>query len=270
MPHSVPRSYEKIASAFVDMGCDITAPSFCHSPAFLHAERTVKTIVDDYADFVLTRPVADVAAVRATILKTCDFIHRKLKAEGQLGACIDISMLVCEFLAAQGIWSFATKGGLTLHQPSAPRSAWLRMAPITATDNPSSTGHSWVVVPPFDVVDLTVFLQPYPEPWARQLDHGFIAESNMDSTSAVVEDLVDPDAMDAVQQAGGLDAVFNDTPTLERRIKEIGPKRLHLPDVELRYIATGAALAESPLRRMRNIELGGKFAADLYDEFLDS
>lgn len=264
------RLYESLRDGFERMGCDTSTPGFYHSQGFLEAEQQDPTILERYADFVLARP-QDEQELKTSVEKiraAADFLHQRVAESGRLGACIDASLVLSEFLNQLGVWNYVVKGAASVFFPRRAGIEPMKMQPIMVSGNPASTGHAWVVAPPFVVVDLTISLQPYPEGAKSFLPAGYVAEQRAKTARPNASDLVEAvDLLSArLGRAATLRDVFKLDPGLEARITKYGCREASAGRVLVRYTACGIGASDTPLEAMMTT-LGGLRAPELYAEF---
>lgn len=259
-------SREALEATFMRLGCRDLVPGFYNDKAFLKAEQREPELLDRYAEYVLARGQDADVDVEGVVRTTCDFLFTALCRHGRLGACIDISTLVSEFLGRQRVWSFVATGGARVDFPKV-HSPELRMSPITAPDNPASTGHAWVVAPPFQVLDLTIFLQPYPPSVLSYVPHEYVAARGMGRIEPELEDLVDPEVEAEVRQAGGLRYLRTNHPKIFARATRFGAYALDAEDVRVRWVATSVIANDKPLEEWRTIQLDGLWPSALWAAF---
>ena len=248
------------------LGVNTSKPGFYDQPAFLAAEKTDPALLEAYADFVEERVHSKdyLASAERAVEQTTTFLYERLLADGRKGACVDISLVLSQFLERQGIWNYLVKGALTVVFPPSSGFDPRYFCPLTFGNNPAVTGHAWVCAPPFRIVDLTLTMQPYTGGEEKYLDGPVLAKSGR-PTSVTAVDLFDspppgypyPTLKDAQES----------DPTLLKRIKRYGAIEVPVRHTRLRYFACSPSAPDLPLEKARNLNLSGKWPIELWNDF---
>jgi len=108
--------HEELVEKFRRPGIDTSNPGFYDDPKFIAAQVGDANLLEEYGEFVLTRPydAACLAQARQVTTDLAEFLYGKLVADGRLGACIDCSAGMLRLLERQGIWCYMATGGLRL------------------------------------------------------------------------------------------------------------------------------------------------------------
>lgn len=126
---------------------------FYNDPTFLAAERVDPAFLEFYGAWVRarSRDAAYDGHVRRIVPKIAEIIADEIIRDGQLGVCIDASMMLTKMFEIEGVWCYAAKGSLTVSAPDLgePTHFWM-------IDDEPAAGHVWVVAPPFEIVDVTL------------------------------------------------------------------------------------------------------------------
>ncbi len=263
------KTYRELRSQFEQLGLPVEKPGFCNDPAFLAAEASYPDLLDDYARYVALRPVAGVDETRRAIIRAADFIHAALVRDGRTGACVDASCLLSEFLNRLDVWSFVRKGGASVYSTSLPPA---HMAPVMVTANKASTGHAWVVAPPFSIVDLTIGLQPYSSALQSLVPRGeYLRVERARAATAELDDLVEREAIAEMRRDLGRQPLLRDlfrfAPSLEAKVEEYGAWEVGFGQLTIRYVGTATGGIADPLEEWNNIPLDGLRPIDFFGLF---
>jgi hypothetical protein len=124
------------------------------------AEKRDPTILEQYAQWVALRPrdAAYDAHVHAIVPRLTTLLAQTLRADGMLGGCVAAAGMMTRMLDRLGVWSFGVHGCLTLEVGS--QELWRGFAIFDDIDFSGGVqGHSWVVAPPYGIVDPSLILQ---------------------------------------------------------------------------------------------------------------
>ncbi|HCD34625.1 MAG TPA: hypothetical protein DER01_19615 [Phycisphaerales bacterium] len=257
-----------------DLGVDISQPGFYDDPRFVAQEQSNPAFLDCYASFVrrVDRTAVYDQEARARIRAVCDFLYNQLATDGRLGACVDISMGVSRFLELLGVWNYCAQGGMTIEFHDSVGLSTIYLAPVGGTQD-KATGHAWVVAPPFEIVDISIGLQPYKREVGNLLPHYILADS-VRKTSGTVNDWLDPDDyMHFVRR-------FGRKPTMTDLQKLVGSDVIdrsvhygvHYVDhtsCKIKYLTCGVSAPNAPFERMACLQLNGSNTTELWAHFLE-
>jgi hypothetical protein len=259
------------------LNLDKSRPGFYDDPAFIAAERDDPTLLEAYAGYVESLPISEQYAerVRATVAKTASFLSARLKEDGRLGACIDMSTAVSRFLERQGVWNYMVTGAVTVSFPTSSRLPSRHFWPMGS--GPSTPGaaaaHAWVRAPPFGVVDLTLASQPYADGEERFLPEVVIAE-NVPGATIELSDLVDPELRAnltrQLRRSPRLDDIRSLHPGLLERIRTLGAREIRHDGTTIRYVACAVTAPDASMEEAKNLILSGKDSIELWREFESS
>lgn len=197
-------SYDACTTLFREHDIDMTHPGFYDDPNFLQAEEDDSSFLDNYALFVRTKPLTDdyLRSARREIPFIAEVVRGELVADGRLGACIDISMMLSRVLEQEGYWNYQVKGSLTIRFPRESGIPTKYFWSYDVVQTPFAAAHSWLVVPPFTIVDVAVRQQPY-DVGRDLLPDAVVTEGVRPATSSV-RDLFSPAYSEAMRVQFGL------------------------------------------------------------------
>ena len=96
--------------------------------------------------------------VRDVVPRLTEMLAAALLSDGMEGGCVAASGMMSRMLDRLGVWSFGVAGCLTLEVKT--RSLWRGLATVDDLDFPDAAlGHSWVIAPPYHVVDASLMVQ---------------------------------------------------------------------------------------------------------------
>lgn len=257
-------SGEKLIQIFRDMNVPLDEPGFYDHPNFLFAETKNRRMLDLYAAHVTRRAYSldYLELVRNKVTIIAEILFRELLAEGRLGACVDLSLVLSRILDAEGIWNYVVKGACSISLPSKTRVPTQYFWPL---DVENRAGHVWVHAPPFKVIDLTIRQQPHPyEPIKSMLPNYALIESGGKFTPTVI-DICSPEIRMAHNwNTRNNDLHFRLQPHLRDNFLTFPATEKYLNKVKLRYIPCASSASDIPLKEFTNQKWNGRFGYDLY------
>jgi hypothetical protein len=175
----------------------------------------------------------------------------RLERHQWFGACRAITGMVSRMLDRMGIWNCVFRGSVTIKYGIG-ENAESRHFPIVDEQeaNHTSTGHQWLAVPPFEVVDATLRYQRWEsDDFQRHVPPLVLAE-NSHVVRPSVEDVVSSKlrAAHAVREGRRDPQLHNRLFKDQARIGRIFPARMiENGPLELRYVPAGATASDLPL-----------------------
>jgi hypothetical protein len=156
---------------------------------------------------------------------------------------------------------------LELTSPAATRYLWEYRHP----NNPAICGHSWLVVPPFEIVDLTIgFQRPdrLTDAQVAATPSTFLGE-NGDPVVATFDELAEPE-LKALRRERRLPlTIAAMAPELSTFWEGFPPKRYPINGLALKYIPCKVTASEAQnLDDIRNVVLSGRDSRALATEFI--
>lgn len=115
--------------------------------------------MNEYALFVNLQPYSRsyIKRSRRIIQQICSILYKELEKDpDNLGLCVPVSEMLSSILEKEGIWNYQVSGRTRVNFSSD-----LNLNTIFSNDPPFDDGHSWVVAPPFGVIDITIKHQYY-------------------------------------------------------------------------------------------------------------
>ncbi len=268
MPRSTPTDQKTLSRLFSNRHIPDAEIGFYNHPNFLAAERDDATFLELYGAWVRARPRSQSydAHVRAVVPIMATRLAKEILKDGQLGVCIDASMMLSKMLEEQGIWCYAAKGALSIEAPglSTRTHFWLY-------DTEPCAGHAWIVAPPFEIIDIALKAQPYQRGEAEHLPEALICEVptriQPEAHEYVSSDIIQAEF--AARGAFPTDLHFRIAPAL-RSVSESFPSwEVRNGEVVLRYAIGGVTLSDGEtLYDIESRTWNGRSAGEVYDQII--
>lgn len=262
--------HSELQQSFDVLGIDTTRPGFYDDPRFVEQERQNPRFLQRYAEFVNAIPFDEqyLAKARSTVRALADYLFEELKRDGRKGACIDVSGTAMRMLEKEGIWSYMAEGAAIIHFPESSHLRRRYFWPLMHPGNPAKTGHVWLSVPPFKVVDVSLPIQPYTPEEAKYLTRIVAAEKVGPAPATTIGDLMETELIEHFMRLHHRRPTLRDiAPALREFMAKFRPFQIMHDGCLLRYVPTSVSAMDSGLAGMKNLCLRGKYPADLYREF---
>ena len=260
-------SFKKIREDFLQRNIPIERPGFYDHPKFMAVEKIYPEYLNNYARFVHYRQRSKDydQLVKKKALIIAKIFHEKLKLNGRLGACIDISGLISRALEEEGIFNFVVKGSLTIDFPK--KSKITRKYFWSVASGEFTAAHAWVVAPPLYVIDASVQLQPYSDDEAKHLPNLICSEAPK-GPKGTLEDVVAPEVRAYALRMGipatrVLDRVSPGTSAF----MNIFPARVEVyENTTLKFVPVAVTAPDLPFKEMEAMNFNGKTGYEVYKE----
>lgn len=266
------KSREELEELFKRVGIDYSRPGFYDQPEFKAVEKKAPAFIEAYAEYVDCLHFDDeyVQRARTNAIAVAEFLFAELLRDGRKGACIDASGVMQRILDREGIWSYLVGGGVRIQYPDESGVPDSYFWPLVHPDNPAKTGHAWVTVPPFAVIDITLPVQAYPRQIARYFD-GMVAGDASSPYKPVAGDLYENELVELVVQKTGKPPTLENLAPRQRKFMETFPAfGVDYRKLRLKYIPMQISAMDADLEEMRNLCLSGLYPADLYSKFVNT
>jgi hypothetical protein len=259
----------QLENAFQRRGIDFTRPGFYDQPVFKDCEVADPRFLENYAEYIHIRRFdeAYLEGARKLIPALANFLAAELAQDGRKGSCIDVSGAMMRILEREGIWSCMVGGATVVSFP--PASGFSPAYFWTITD-PPTTGHMWLFAPPFKVVDITLSMQPWGRGQENYIPRTILSE---DSSKAEVDifDFMDEKLVRHIERSTGRPPSFANISLRTREtMAKFPPFCITAQDVTIKYVPARIDAMDGSLDQMRNLQLNGRFPADLYTRFLET
>jgi len=253
----------QLQGLFVGLGIDYRNPGFYDDPIFIAEEKCDPRMLESYAEWVTHRErTAEYDAhVRATLEKLAPIISARLDRHNWLGACFAASGMLTRMLDRLGVWNAIMTGSVSIYTETEGR----HFAIVDEHEGAGyQTGHQWLIAPPYDIVDLTLFHQRWlPE----DMDLRSLAPKIVLKEQA---EIVRPRAQDVIAPAllrNGTDAEMYGRLRDQRRFGSIFPARkILLGPLDIRYVASGVTAPNEPLEDINTAGGPGVPAIEIWRE----
>lgn len=150
-------TFEEISQFFESNSIDCSMAGFHSSPEFLALEKKWPLLLETYAEYVSKRQYDGgyLAQAEQIVTTAAQFIHSEAGQKRAFGRCRTMSMWLSGFLDRHQIWNFMIVGALK----GVFKAKGRVMAAIYFRPTSQEESHTWVVAPPFLIVDVTLNLQ---------------------------------------------------------------------------------------------------------------
>ena len=263
----------KLEQLFASHKIDTTKPGFFDDPAFVAAEKVDPLFLDNYARFIANSVFSPeyIARARIEITLIASICHQELVTDGRLGACIDIGMILSRILEREGFWNYQVKGGLTIQFPPAsgigPRYFWY-FDTLSRGQPAFDAAHSWIVAPPFNVVDVAIKQQPYDR--GRDLIPNMVISDSISKEKVMISDLVSPPLI-AFALAKGVPErkiLQKFVPHWPLFARDFPATTLAVDQIKLTYIPVAIGAPDLPFEKMNGSHFNGRIGIELYNDLV--
>jgi hypothetical protein len=267
--NTIPTDGAALERFFLNRGIDPSKIEFYNDPAFMKAEKGEIGFLEYFAAWVRLRPRdgAYDERVRKLVPRIANLLAAEVENDGQLGVCIDASMMLMKILETEGIWCYGVKGALSIEAPSLPDPTY-----FWNYDLEPVAGHVWLVAPPFEIIDITLKLQPYSR-GERDILPLTVIEETAKPFTPEPHHFCSTDLLHAVYLQKGmlpLDVHFQLYPDLRRPVE-------HFPSYEVdtgkatrvRYACGGITVSDGPsLASIVSRKWNGRLAVEVYNDII--
>lgn len=271
---TLPRILPELEALFKSYRIPFSSPGFYDDASFIHAEQSDPAFIENYAKYVRYRDYTDeyLKDARAVIQRMAERLSNELQQDGRLSTCIIATKALTRMLERQGIWCYSVGGSLVVDPPS---ESGLSPVSLYAFDlvqngNPGfEAGHTWVVAPPFEIIDLTIKQQPYPESALDKLLPNYILAEKPPILIPEVNNYCNPELLHAYLRDPRI------TKFVTNAVKQVSSLQHHVPSstvvtdcgVTLKYI-TCSIKAPPPDYDLSEEEINGRSLEAIYEELI--
>ena len=231
------------------LGIQDLRPGFYDHPCFIEAEKgRWPNLLDVYALYVRELPLQEsyLSRARSIISEITAFVYGRLVDSNSLAECVFVSKMLSRMLDEEGLWNVPIVGGFTSILKSEDGLVAYPFAPREDRDKGIFEGHAWVYAPPYQLIDLTAWLQPYPP-----------SVSKVQACPLLFEN-VEPLAVDD----------FPDNPARKQFASLFTPFQVRLSDSIFRYAPRGVRPAVEPLAGLSSPLIGDQKPQMVYQQWL--
>lgn len=266
MAIALTRSHRTLSRVFSSRGIPAEEIAFYNHAAFRAAEGADPAFLEFYCAWVRARPrqIPYDAHVRSIVPRIAELVANEIVRDGQLGVCIDASMMLTKMLEQEGIWCYAAKGALTISAPDLGHSTHFCMF-----DDEPAAGHFWVVAPPFEIIDVSLKNQRWKRGEGRLMPSTIVLETATRIVPRSDDFMSDSVLSHARKQHGPLprDFHFRAVPSLARPAQFFPSWEVKVGETTLRYACGTAVVSEAQsLYTITSRRWNGRLAGELYDE----
>lgn len=268
MPTKIPTDKKTLKRVFDNRRIPTEEIAFYNHPNFLAAEQSDPAFLELYGAWVRSRVLNDEYKfrVRELVPTVVQLVAEEIERDGQMGVCVDASMMLTKMLEELGIWCYAVKGSLTISHPSlvSPTYFWMY-------DTEDVAGHVWVVAPPFEIVDATIRAQPYQRDEVSFLPRTVVLET-ADRAVPEAKDFLAPSILSSQFVMSGpppKDIHLKMFPDLKRVTDYFPSWDVLQGEATLRYSAAGVTVSDGPsLYAITSRRWNGMLAGEMFDQII--
>jgi hypothetical protein len=261
-------NFDLIERDFLNKKIPIHAPGFYNHKNFIKEEKENPEYLSNYARYVQKKNYDEtyIEKAKKEIPIICNAIYEELVKDGRKGACVDVAQALSKILEREGYWNYMVKGALTISFPTSTGISTKHFWPFDPT-NPHRVGHVWIAAPPFNVIDVTVRMQPYSQGEEHYLP-SMVIEENITDCTIETKDIFSPEAilMYSSQRIPIEKMIHLITPNVERFMSVFNPNKVNYEGTELKYIPVAASASDGELYEMKCLCLNGRYAHAIYEE----
>ena len=243
-----------LGQRFEALGIDTSAPGFYDDPAFLREEEKHKKFLETYAQWVLDRPLTsnDEAKVRDILPRLAEIVRMRLDRHKWYAGCLPVTSMVSRMLDRMGVWNCVFRGSASIldHEKKEVR----RFAMVDEHEGEGfETGHMWLSVPPFPIVDLTLRHQRWGGDYFEEIVPATIIGEASEIIRLETDDVIASSVVNVHARREG-----RKDPQLYARLlkdqarfsKLFPPRKLVIGSLELRYVPSGVSASDVPLEQI--------------------
>lgn len=258
--------YEEVRNDFINKGIDVEHPGFHYSKEFMTAEAKEKYLLNNYARFVDTYPYSQSYLSRASreIRYIAELVFSEFSINARHGACVDLSSVLSRIFELEGYWNYIVKGALKIEFSKSLNIETEYFWPIDKGEFVAA--HSWVNIPPFNVIDLSIKYQNFNTDVIKCLPDYIICDS-FEDYKPVLRDIFSPEYIFLLKSRGVLESnMFNFyDKNLLRFVRTFRANKININNVSFYYIPTAITASDSgDLNSYNNITINGRTPATFY------
>ncbi|SEP61494.1 hypothetical protein SAMN05216232_0356 [Virgibacillus subterraneus] len=262
------RKLKEIERDFSKKHIDISKVGFYDSVAFMREEHSNPSYLNNYAKYIHLKKYDStyLSMVREKVPFIANLLFKELKKDGRLGACVDMSAILSRILEEEGIWNHMVFGSLSIDYPPESQLKGGHFWCVDYTKG-ATAAHAWLVVPPYQIVDLTIKLQPYSEGQNQYLPDILLSE-DVKPYTPVAKDLINPKIIYDLQREGIKDVINHTLPQF-KAFNSIFPAVSTVYSYSsLHYIPTSVSAPDAPFEQAVNLKLNGRYGYNIYVDII--
>ena len=258
---------KSLETEFKKLNIDTSSIGFYDDPNFLKVEQRDNRFLEKYGEYVLSRGYNSdyIQRCRYEIPIISKILNDELQKDVQMGACINLSMVLSRILEKEGFWNYITKGAMTIKFDETLRISDKHFWNVDI--NNFQTGHSWVVSPSFNVIDLTLQQQPYKLGEEKYITDFICSESDQEAKVNEI-DVISNDASLIMTMQGVKNKFEHCKEGFSSFIKKFRPIEVKQDLVTIKYITTGVSVCDGPLEDISTIKLSDRYGYEIYNDIV--
>ncbi|MBF0191708.1 MAG: hypothetical protein HQL99_11310 [Magnetococcales bacterium] len=253
--------------AFEKKGIPFDTPGFYDHPNFIKQEQRDPRFLELYAEYVESRAYDFdyLTAAEQKITIAASALESAVRADGRLGACVDVSGMLGRILDRLGVWNYVAKATLTI---TFPKPSGISIRYFWNFDVGEFVApHAMVVAPPFGVVDLTARKQAYS---SGEPDHipNIILAKEWSLGSWKPEDLANPIILaDLHRRRISFDTFMNEVrPDTANIIQSLPVRIVQEGETTFKYVIVAVGGTIEPLEGVTGYRPGGRTALEIFEQ----
>lgn len=259
-------TYEDIKQDFEKRNIPFDTPGFYDHPNFLLIEEKNASYLSNYAKFVHERPRDESYDdfVKKAVPLIVNFYHDKHIGKDSDNSRTEFTNIISKALEKAGVWNYVVKGSVTIDFPDAsdiPRhNFW------SIDYDGYSAAHTWIVAPPFYVVDVSLKTQAFSAEEAEHLMPTSCDEAN-NIIEPELEDILTPDACTllASHKLKRSEYFGVISPQTEKFLAVFPSREVLFEDTKMKYFPLSVSAADLPFEQMTNIRFDEQTAYEIYE-----
>ncbi len=259
-------TYEDIKQDFEKRNIPFETPGFYDHPNFLLIEEKNASYLSNYAKFVHERPRDESynEFVKKTVPLIVNFYNDKHIGKDSNNSRTEFTNIISKALEKSGVWNYVVKGSVTIDFPDA---SGIPKHNFWSIDYDGySAAHTWIVAPPFYVVDVSLNTQALSTEEAEHL-----MSTNCDEASKIIEpeleDILTPDACTllASHKLKRSEYFGVISPQTEKFLAVFPSREVSFKDTKVKYFPLSVSAADMPFEQMTAMQFDEQTAYEIYE-----
>lgn len=261
---------QALQKEFEDARIPTDQPGFYEDFQFVRRESKTPGYLDNYARFVQWQPYKD-----SYLWKAEEIIHvvgaelqHAMELENCAAAYDESPLVMSRILEREGVWNYVVHGAVTISFPISSGFAPYSFRSLDPDNNAiKARGYTWIYAPPFQIVDLALITQNYPDPIQHFLPK-IVLEKDAEATVGEPEEILNSVAIEKFHAEGvSLEEGLSRLAPGFRKFQEDFPAyRFVRDEVEFKFIPMRVVPNETPLEQFTKFVSKGRSAVTIYDK----
>ena len=183
---------ERVQQTLTNLGISTDHPDFLNNEEWIAYVEQHRELLETFAAFVSCRNYSNdyLEEAERVIRIAAQTLYEEISSNGRQGACIDAAGVLSQILEKEGIWSFQVGGSLTGEFPD---HSGIDPMYFYSKDigREFVVAHSWIVAPPFKIVDVTVKGQAH-NPGVEDYLPDFVLQEQVQAENFEIEEFCSP------------------------------------------------------------------------------